>query len=166
MPMLKRLIRELKKFLSTLLHNMFATIAIGLIGVPVLISWATGTFDILFQTIKSPMPVWATIVLVVLLGLYIYLKTEKSHSRQASVYPVKYFTVDKYKWKATIYGVENFEVDRTPICLKHDLPLVFTSSYYYCPDSTCENKLRNSEHYNYHSTAKSYIDRELRKNKL
>jgi len=72
MPMLKRLIRELKKFLSTLLHNMFATIAIGLIGVPVLISWATENFVFFLQTKKSQMPVWKTFFLFFLWVLYFF----------------------------------------------------------------------------------------------
>ena len=54
--MLKKLLKGLIKFLSISLHNIFLTIVIGSIGLSTLISWATGTLDILIQTIKFPIP--------------------------------------------------------------------------------------------------------------
>ncbi len=71
MPMLKQLKEALKKFLSTLMHNILATIVVGIIGIP-LLSWATGTLDILLQILISPTPLWATILLVGLCCFLVY----------------------------------------------------------------------------------------------
>lgn len=70
----KLLLTQIAKFLAALLCNTFAAIMIGIIGLPVLVSWATGTLDILLQTIKLPTPLWGTIALVLLFCIYNYSK--------------------------------------------------------------------------------------------
>jgi hypothetical protein len=77
--MLKWLLTQIVKFLEVLLRNILATILIALIGLPVLVSWVTGTLDVLLQTIKSPMPLWGAIALVLLCYLYTRLKTQPYH---------------------------------------------------------------------------------------
>jgi hypothetical protein len=72
--MLKRLLKRIAKFLAISLHNIFLATLIAIIGLPVLVSWVTGTLDILIQTMKLPTPLWGTIALVLLCYLYIYLK--------------------------------------------------------------------------------------------
>jgi hypothetical protein len=73
---LKLLLKQIAKFLVALFYNIFAAILIGIIGIPVLVSWVTGTLDILFQTIKSPTPLWGTIAFVLICCLYTYLKIQ------------------------------------------------------------------------------------------
>jgi hypothetical protein len=72
--MLRRLTKYSKIFLSTLLNNIFAAIVVGIIGLPVLISWATGTLDTLLQILKSPVPLWVIIVLALALGIFKNIK--------------------------------------------------------------------------------------------
>lgn len=73
--MLKRLTGYITTFLSALLNNILATILLALIGIPILISWATGTVNVLIQILKSPTPLWVIIILVlVALLIYIHLK--------------------------------------------------------------------------------------------
>ncbi|MGA9110040.1 MAG: hypothetical protein WB290_07045 [Smithella sp.] len=78
--MLKQLKEVSKIFLSTLMHNILAAIVVGIIGIPLLISWVTGTLDILLQTLRSPTQLWQTILLVFLSCLLVYLRVGKSHS--------------------------------------------------------------------------------------
>ena len=168
MPTLKQVQEELKKFLSTLLHNIFATIAVSIVGIPVLISWATGTIDILFETIKLPTPLWATIVLVLLMVVYVYIKTGK---RCPSVTPktrrfiTKYFTVGKYKWETKIYDSGYFEVDKYPFCTTHDLKFIYSSNGKYCPGTdkqSCNNILRTHDEFKVYESAKSNIENKVR----
>jgi hypothetical protein len=176
MPMPKQLLQELNKFLSTLLHNIFATTAVGIIGVPVLISWATGTLDILLQILKSPTPLWATISLIALCCLYTYVRVVQILSKsermdQASKPPpheTKYFTVGNYKWETKIYDNNYFEVDKYPYCIKHDLKFIFRRDSKYCPGTEsekCGYELRDSQFFEAYESAKSIIENKVRNKK-
>lgn len=58
-----------------MLSNIAVIILVSLVGVPVLIAWATGTLNLLIQCINTPTPLWETIILVfVVLLTYIQLK--------------------------------------------------------------------------------------------
>jgi hypothetical protein len=65
------------KFFASLMSNIFVVILAGIVGVPTLIAWATGTLDFLIQYINIPTPLWTTIAGIVLCCLYIYLKVQK-----------------------------------------------------------------------------------------
>ncbi|MDO9028242.1 MAG: hypothetical protein Q7U68_05205, partial [Candidatus Roizmanbacteria bacterium] len=58
-----------------------------------------------------------------------------------------------------------FQVEKEPICLKHDLPFIFSDSYWHCPETdknNCKNKIYHNDHFKIHETAKSYIEKEIR----
>lgn len=82
MPMPNKLPKWLSNFLSVLLQNFLAAILFAVIGVPLIVSWATGTLDILIQTIKLPTPLWATISLLLLCVVYTILKVRKFQNPQ------------------------------------------------------------------------------------
>jgi hypothetical protein len=82
---------------------------------------------------------------------------------------VEYITVDDYKWKATIYSNGTFEVDKYPICTKHDLVFWYDSLSlsYKCPErdkKNCYNEFSYIKHEKIYDTAKSYIEKEIRNN--
>lgn len=79
--MIKQAQEHIKKFLSTFFHNTLVLVLSSLIGVPVLVSWATGTIDSLIQIIKAPVPLWATSALVLLCYLYIHSKNQKLYEK-------------------------------------------------------------------------------------
>lgn len=72
--MLIETIKSIAKFFANLLSNIFVVILVGIVGVPTLIAWATGTLDFLVQYINTPMPLWATTALVLLCCVYNYSK--------------------------------------------------------------------------------------------
>jgi hypothetical protein len=77
-PKLKMMLKLISRFFEAAAHYTILTVAASLISLPVLLSWATGTLDVLIQTIKSPTPLWASIALVLLCCVYIYLKSSKN----------------------------------------------------------------------------------------
>lgn len=161
MPMLKRLMKCIKKFLSTLLHNILATILVAIIGIQVLISWATGTLNILLQTIKSPVPLWATIALVLLVALYVYTKTSKSHASSK----ILFYEVNNLKWKVVIDKSGSFTVSETPYCNKHELKLVISSNLivWNCPKLLeCGTKVDDLDIHNLYRKALSHIEKAVR----
>lgn len=85
---------QLRKFFSTLTHNIIATTVAGLITVPTLLSWATGTLDILIQTINTPTPLWVTIALALLCCGYIYENKRENHSQLNQSRPLPPSNID------------------------------------------------------------------------
>jgi hypothetical protein len=79
--MIKTILKQLGKFLSTFLHNTVVLVLTSIVGAPVLVSWVTGTLDILIETVKSPTPLWASISLVLLCCGYIYSQNIKSSAK-------------------------------------------------------------------------------------
>ena len=139
--MLNWLIKSLRKFLSTLLHNILVTILVVTIGVPTLLSWATGTLNILIQTIKLPVPVWATISLVFLCCLYIYLKVTQHYQKTRPSYPPQqYFCLPEFfdyngaSWKIISLPDQKIKVDFPSYCIQHHLQHIQEVHNYICPE--------------------------------
>src|SRR3972149_9740215 len=104
--MIKQSIKYIAKFLAISLHNIFLTTLIAIIGLPVLVSWVTGTLDILIQTIKSPTPLWGTIALVLLCFLYMQIKQKQNSQKKLPSEPPpknKLIEVGRFKWKPDVY---------------------------------------------------------------
>ena len=171
MPKLNLLLKKIVKFLSISLHNIFLVIVVAVIGIPTLVSWATGTLDILIQTIKLPTPLWATIALAFLSGVYIYLKCQKSdpsNPPKKKNYIIKYFTIDNYKWETKIFDTGNFVVDEYPFCPIHDLRFIPDGYDKRCPGpekGSCNNRLRGPNTLTTYETAKSIIENKVKNKK-
>lgn len=126
-----------------------------------------------YNMLQSATPLWATILLIIVsdLLLYIYLSQQEKIplSPPPRNYKTEYFTIDNLKWKTKIYDYGDFEVDQYPICLKHDLPFIFSNNYKYCPEvdkDNCKNKIYINDEFKIYETAKSYIEKQIRnKNK-
>lgn len=78
-PKITRLLKWSGKLIFSSFHSILVSVLLFLIGIPVLISWATGTLNILIETMKTPTPLWISIVLCLLLILYVYLKSRTTH---------------------------------------------------------------------------------------
>jgi hypothetical protein len=137
--MLKWLLTQIVKFLETLLRNILATILIAIIGLPVLVSWVTGTLDILLQTIKSPTPLWGTIALVVLSCAYNYLKVRQY---QKSYKPPT--VQEELREEFGVYWNNQYKLR----CLKCKWPLKCSSdrkdpSLFFCSNCNLKHSLRD-----------------------
>ena len=86
---LSALRQSMLQFFASLMNNIIVTILVGTFGVSALIAWVTGTLDFLIQYMNTPIPLWATILLVVLCCRYTYLKVPKSNP-SSSPQPIKY----------------------------------------------------------------------------
>ena len=167
MPTLKLLLKELLKFLSALFRNISAAVVIALIGAPVLISWATGTLDILFQTIKSPTPLWATIALVLTIIVYTYLKTRSLQPPKEKPKKIEWFTYCGMKWKVIIYK-DTFELDKIPFCIEHDQQFIYGDKGYRCPGTesqVCESMMPSEPHDEFYSAVNSMVESNIRNGK-
>lgn len=138
-PMLKWLLTQIAKFLAALLHNILATIVVVTIGLPVLFSWATGTLDILFQTIKLSTPLWGTIALVLLCFLYTHLRIR----RYQKSYKPPTIQEDLHE-DFGVYWNDQYKLR----CLKCKWPLKcaskdFDSSIFFCSNCNTKHTLRD-----------------------
>ena len=166
---------QIYKILKASLKWLFAHLGKILLSLTVIamVTYVGGIFHV-YETIwiyvklllLLQIPLWSAIALVLLSGVYIYLIIIKDAPLNTSTPAIEYISVAKYKWKVTIYNENYHEVDEVPLCLEHDLPLLFENSRYFCPEfrkNNCDIEFPSNVHYKIYGNAKSYIDKELRK---
>ncbi len=170
---LKRRIKKAGENIESTITNAILVLIAG--SYLTILAFSKRAVDFTHQLLTTPTPLWATISLVLLCYVYVYLKFRgvQSSSVPQSVttdeHKIKYFTVGEQKWKTTIYKNGFFEVDKFPICKKHDLTFIFGHSngkfYIYCPEvlkKQCNNTIYDSERSTIYDLAKSYIDNQIR----
>ncbi len=160
------LTKSIIKFFANLFYNITALIIVSAIGLPVLIAWATGTLGFLLQILKTPTPIWITIISVLL--VFACLKIIKVRSSSKLHYKTKYFTINNYKWEVKIYDYGYFEIEKYPFCTIHDLRFIYGSNGKYCPgteNETCKNWLSEYDEFKVYESAKSIIENKIRNKK-
>lgn len=168
----------LKATLSKLLKWFVDHIAASVLAIFVTASIAAwgGIFhfskSILDRTIlllNIPTPLWATILLILLCGLYIYLIKTKRPSRSSSFdSKVRYYDVGSLKWKTEVWRGGYHKVESTPLCKQHDLPLIYRNEFYLCPEglhNNCRLRIYHSDLGQEKKKAESYIDKMVRDEK-
>src|SRR4030042_4852307 len=145
--MIKQSIKYIAKFLAISLHNIFLAILIAIIGLPVLVSWVTGTLNILIQTIKSPSPLWGTIALALLFCLYILIKSKQNSPSHELPIKIELIEVDRFKWKTEVYQNGEFKIHHIPYCIIHDTRLIKhfhgDTAIYACPaEQGCKSTIK------------------------
>lgn len=93
--------------------------------------------------------------------------TELSNqSHKVPPYEIKYFSIDKYTWETKIYKNGNFEVDKYPFCIQHNLRFIYDNEDKRCPHvenfKKCNNSLNKSDEFRIYQSAQSIIEREIR----
>jgi len=169
---LKVILLKLLKLIAADTRSAIVSLVVGCLIVAGggILALSKTTLSHAIHILSIPTPLWGAILLTLLCCAYIYLKRttiqSKPTQRQSSPPPIiKYFSVDLLKWKTKIYQDNYFEVDETPICIKHDLPLIYYGNYYQCPEAdkrNCQILLNRNERYKAHETAKSYIEKRVR----
>jgi len=166
--------QRLIKMLQAMIKTLFSDVRTSIVSIAV-VSIVAGSGGVLLfvesirislsNTMKSNMPVWATIALAVVVVVYIYLKTRSSHPPINPKPRIEFFTTGKMKWKVAIYREDWFEIDKTPFCTKHDVQFIFGVNERYCPgylEERCNNKLKESGHFKVYSSIKSMIESKIR----
>ncbi len=162
------LIKRIKKLFENIESTITTVIVLAILGGSIgILASSKKALNIFLQIVNIPTPLWATIVLVFL--VITYIKMKKSSPSSNLNYKIKYFTIDNLKWKTKIFHENYFEVDKISICREHDLPLIHENIYYYCPEfrkKNCKIMIDHNDYSFIYETAKSYIDKEIRNNKI
>jgi len=169
MPMREWMIKRIKKAGENIESTLTQIFFVALLGGSVaILAFSKKALTFVLQLINTPTPLWTIIAVGLVLGVYIYLKKSKINSLQPSKkrnYVIKYFTIANYKWETKIYNYGSFEVDEYPFCATHDLKFIFGNGIKYCPGTekeTCNNKIRESDHFRIYQSAKSIIENKVR----
>ena len=167
MLMKQLLIRVLKTIFSDVRQAAVPAILLLLVGGSAgLFLFSQKALDFAIHIANMPTPLWVTIVLAVLYCGYIYvtitkipIASNKANQAKKSTNVVKYFNIGNYKWKTTIYENDYFEVDKCPLCIKHDLKFIYGSREKYCPGTEkekCNNKLSEYDEFKIYSCQKHH----------
>ena len=157
------LIRRIKKLFENIESTITTVIVLALLSSIGILALSKKALNFFLQIANIPTPLWATIVLVLL--VIVYIKMKKFSPSSDLNYKIEYFTVENLKWKTKIYNDGDFVVERISICKEHDLPLINGNIVYYCPESlkyNCKNKIDYNSYSILYENAKSYIDKEIR----
>jgi len=168
--MRKLLTSWLKKIFSDL-HSAIIGIAFGslLAGGTGIYFFAKNLWNKLTYIMQSPTPLWGTIALVFLLGVYFYLRNQRtirtfilSHDFPSFIF----VQTGIYKWKVTIAKDGSFEIDPTPFCVEHDIYLMKFDQGYRCAGSGdgngCKAKLDNASYSLLYDQANGLAEKEIR----
>ncbi|NOR68118.1 MAG: hypothetical protein GQ532_00200 [Methylomarinum sp.] len=167
MPLINLILKSLKTTLLILAHNIFGSIVVGLIGISVLISWATGTLSFLLDALQTPVQLWETTTLVLLVSAYTHLKTVKNHSSKYLKKREILFESDNFKWKTVIHSPNFHTVENIPFCKLHNKRLIEYEGNYVCPDKNndvCETVLKSDKYQLLKDIAESEAEHIIRTN--
>lgn len=157
--------QRIKKAFENTESTITSVIVLALFGgSATILAVSKKALSVFLQIITIPTPLWATILLVLLGYLYIYLKFRKASVPPPNETSIEYFTVGKQKWEATIYNNRLLSINEKPICMQHDLLFIYTNRFYICPEvenNNCKNVIDAKNHYKVKAIATSYIKKEL-----
>ncbi len=156
-------------------HN--AIVALIVSGVVAAVATNIHTLKILWpeikKTILSGTPLWATIAIILLLGVFFEIRIRNNSFRSCHKKKLKpfYVTTDQYKWKVCDNSFGQYIVLMPPYCKKHDIRLIETNNSYHpyqCPyneDKTSPCNINDSKRDIdlLYKKAKSIADKEIRK---
>jgi len=138
----------LKKVFSDL-HNVFVGIAVAAIV-------SGGGIYLFFRNLwtqlksiaQSPTPLWVTIVLVLLVMEYMYLKNQRNSKKTS---PPSFGFVDNghIKWKVHLVNGTVYSIENDPYCVIHDLQLLHFKGGYVCShvhEDGCESQLKDTDY--------------------
>lgn len=99
--------------------------------------------------------------------LFWLLSYEETRSRYYRPKPrlVKYFIVDRYKWEVREYKNEEFFVDETPFCAKHNLRMINNGTIYACPERSkqhCQSYFLTKDYVDIYKSAYSHIENQIK----
>ena len=164
--LLQKLKSTLKLLFSDIRQAIVAVIVIALLGsIGGLLYLSKTALYFSIAILNTLIPLWATIALVLLVGVYIYQKK----SRNQSYSKVVLYAVNNLKWKVSINNVGSYRVSKTPYCKKHELKLIQSTNCvaWKCPKlSECYTKINNSNIRNLRQKALSHIERAVRDKKI
>lgn len=151
---------QLKKWTVDLIGEWYKKIIFGIFAYLLSIFGILKLKDIL----QMPVPLWLVILisLSILFGCAILFLIHSRKSSNAPSYKVRYFNIGNYKWETKIYKDSFFEVEKYPLCIKHDLRFIFGNNGKYCPAPNCNNKLSEYDEFKIYESAKSIIENKVR----
>jgi len=146
---------------STVVNIILVSAFAGIGGV---LYFAQTLWFVFLEMMQSPSPLWATIVLFILLLIYIRSKNEHQSVpfEPPPDFVIKYFPIGKLIWKVEVYK-KNFNVIKDPICKVHDLRMIRYKEHLICPhNGKCDLEINIDVFDTWYSSACSYIDKEIR----
>ncbi|HIJ78821.1 MAG: hypothetical protein OEY01_07090 [Desulfobulbaceae bacterium] len=144
---LKALLKELPKLtFVNLLKALFAITVVATIG------WLGGIFHV-YQTIwtylkillQSQTPLWATISLLALSSLWLYLITSHKKTFRKSSGGTDLFSAMGVKWLVSYQHKSIIHFDENPFCPHHKTRMVGIRDSFVCPQDNCNFKISRQD---------------------
>ena len=128
--MIYKLTKHILKFFSNIGTGLIVAILFGLIGLSAIISFLTNTLDYVIQTITMPTPLWATIVLALVLYVWFSAKTKRNLPYNLSDTKDYAFTTEM----GLLWKIDKItrELNPLPLCITHQHEMLELKDSYCC----------------------------------
>ncbi len=94
------------------------------------------------QLANTATPLWATIALILLCGLYMYLKGNRYFQRKVPYHTSEdLITVGLFKWKVLHAKGHVLKIDGLPYCPEHECVFIPRDTNWVCPIDGCKSIL-------------------------
>lgn len=162
-------IKLLKTIFSDVRQAVISAIVVLLVGGSAgLLLLSQKALDFVIQTSNIPTPLWATIALVFLCSVYIYLKSlqhmKKHLPLDTSVTNTILIEIGDFKWNVTILKDDEFQIHPIPYCKVHETKFVPFKEVYTCPaiQLGCNSIIKKSDLKLQLDIANSFIEHKLK----
>lgn len=164
------MLQLLKKWMTKIFSDAHGAI-VGLLivmAIGYLVTLTRTQWFSLFELLKTPLPLWSLILLVlcsVALTYSITSRIQNNPSEPPIPYKIKYYNVGDYRWKVGVYRDDYFEMADMPLCIIHDLTFICYQQIYSCPENIngkCSPVFYGPRYNSIKEDAKSHIDKMVR----
>lgn len=161
------LIRRIKKLFENIESTITTVIGLALLSSIGILALSKKALNFFLQIANIPTPLWATIVLVLLVAVYIKIANSTSKPPKNKIF----FIDDKgYRWKVTTKPNGSYEVHDIPFCINHDRLFVYDVDKYICTHDEkgklCINSIEEGAREALHKSAISLAEKTIRDKKL
>lgn len=167
MHLKEMLLKGIKTIFGDTRQTIVSIIVIAVVGgSSSLLCLSKTTLDFCLQLLRTPIPLWATIFLILLCGLYMYLKGNQYFQKKRSYHPQEdLIPVGKFKWKVLHANRQVLNIEGLPYCSEHECSFIPRDSNWACPISGCKSNVSKYDLDSVRVAASSIIESLIRQKK-
>lgn len=134
------MIKVFKKIISSLIQNAFIAVTIAIITVPVLVTFLTGTLDVLVKYLSINTTVWMVFLSTIISITYARFSRRKEPKFIEPEYEKFLIEDSGFKWRVIDHKNGYSTVDQIPLFVVHESEYVLTpGNQYICRETISSN---------------------------
>ncbi len=166
--MKQMLLKRIKKLFENIESTITTVIVLALAGGSIgILALSKKALNIFLHLANIPTPLWATIALVLLCVLYMYLRGNQYFQRKVPYHHPKeeLIPVGSFKWMVRHANQNVLNIEGLPYCSEHECSFIPRDSNWACPISGCKSNVSKYDLDSVGVAASSIIESLIRQKK-